>query len=147
MKDTLSPSDPSADAELWHGGWFATAPAWLLSLIAHLALGISGGLLFRGLAAGPPVDESPRSAEIVLTASRDVPPRPFADEEAAGRHEALKPVVALSQEAGLATATGDLPPMLAGINLPTNEPISGLSSGIMPNAPPRAGGGRPRLSD
>jgi von Willebrand factor type A domain len=124
----------------------ASFPAWLVSVTFHLLIAITGSLLIRG-AAIQIQNEPNRTAEIVLARHTGDHTEYFADEEAAARHSALKPIGsegATGVVAGGAT-TSDQPPLIPGISLPDfggNLPIGDALIAAPQLGVPR---GQPRL--
>jgi hypothetical protein len=129
-------------------GWPAMAPAWLLSLAAHLLLAILGTLLVRATASREKTDETVRPGQIVLARRAENRTDYFADDEAA-RHEVLKP--ASGQQAGLtaagdAGATGaDAPPLVTGVSLPQLQGGFPAGNGFVVAPPATGPRGRVRL--
>lgn len=105
-------------------------PAWLLSLMLHFTLVISGSLLFRaGTLTGTSQGVGDRGGEIVLYASNTENKQNYLTEQDVGGASADESITtdSDSEPATDALSTADAAPMIPGVGLPKAVTSSGVA--------------------
>jgi hypothetical protein len=129
-------------------------PAWLLSLMLHFGVVISGALLLRAGAltsAGQGISNDGRGGEIVLVANSNNSDKPYlAEEDFGGSATGDESASADMESPGGVTATEDSAPIIPGVGLPKAVTSSGAAkattnatsaAGATSRLGPRAGKG------
>src|SRR4051812_37180127 len=131
-----------SDRDIADSPW-SRAPAWLLSLVMHLAAAILGALLIRVQPHVVDRDDGDRRAAIVLAQRTGQRTNYFSDDsQSSGQHAVHKPSAeAMSLEGGGSPAA-DRPPLIPGISLPQFSGGLPVGEGLVPALQPGIGRGR-----
>lgn len=128
-------------------------PAWLLSLMLHFGVVISGALLLRAGAltsAGQGIDPNGRGGEIVLVANSINSDKPYLTEEDAGGSPSGDENATADTDSGVdSRASEETAPVIPGVGLPKAVTSSGAATktssaaatGAITRLGPRAGKG------
>ncbi|MDX1946898.1 MAG: VWA domain-containing protein [Pirellulaceae bacterium] len=127
--------------------WWRIAPAWLLSLVVHLAIAVAAGLWLRTAPPRGLLSDQDRPATIVLAQRRDAGTTYFTDESPAesSAAPASGASAAAAQTGDDPLATDTAPPAAGGVSLPQLPGVLASGDGLVAVVQPGTGQGRPRI--